>query len=151
MLEIEVRTDIAAPAERVWELIGDPTRMGEWSPECQNVSWLGSSRQPAVGATFRGSNRNGWRRWSTKGTITSYEPGRAIAWDVTLVVPVARWSYRIEGDPGASSCTLVESFTDHRGRLMKVLGGIGRGVRDVESHNRHGMEQTIARIKAGAE
>lgn len=151
MLEIEVRTDIAAPAERVWALIGDPTRMGEWSPECEKVSWLASSTRPAVGAVFRGTNRNGWHRWSTKGTITSYEPGRSIAWDVTLVVPVARWAYRIEGDQAASSCTLVESFTDHRGRLMKVVGGIGRGVRDVEAHNRQGMEQTLARIKAAAE
>lgn len=150
MLEIEVRTDIAAPAAQVWELIGDPTRMGEWSPECKKVSWLGSSARPAVGATFRGSNRNGWRRWSTKGTITSYQPGRAIAWDVTLVVPVARWAYRIEGEQGAT-CTLVESFTDHRGKLIKALGGIGRGVSDVETHNRKGMEETLARIKAAAE
>lgn len=150
MLEVTVRTHVDAPPERVWGLIGDPTRMGEWSPECQRVEWRGASRAPAVGATFRGHNRLGWRRWTTTGRVVELEPGRTIAWDVSLVLPVARWTYRVEPADGAG-CTLEETFTDQRGAVIKALGTLGRGVTDVEAHNRRGMEATLARIRAAAE
>ena len=31
--QVSVTTEIAAPAEQVWAMIADVTRMGEWSPE----------------------------------------------------------------------------------------------------------------------
>ena len=82
MSDVEVSTRIEASPDRVWELVGDPTRMGEWSPECRRVEWVGSATAPAVRARFRGHNRRGWRSWTTTGTIVGYEPGREIAWDV---------------------------------------------------------------------
>jgi hypothetical protein len=35
--------------------------------------------------------------------------------------------------------------------LLQVLGPVVRGVKDVDAHNRAGMEQTLARVKAAAE
>jgi uncharacterized protein YndB with AHSA1/START domain len=150
---IEVSTHIGASAERVWELIGDPTRMGEWSPECRRVTWVRPVSAPAVGARFRGYNQIGWRRWSTIGTISAYDPGRAVAWDVSAgPLAVARWSYRIEpAEERGGGCTLTESFEDRRGGLIKVIGSTVRGVGDTETHNRAGMAETLARIKSAAD
>jgi hypothetical protein len=46
---------------------------------------------------------------------------------------------------------VVESFRDRRGRAFHLLGPAARGVKDVDAHNRAGMEETLARIKAAAE
>jgi uncharacterized protein YndB with AHSA1/START domain len=152
MSDVEVTTHIDASSDRVWELIGDPTRMGEWSPECRRVDWVGGATGPRLQARFRGHNRQGWRIWTTTSTIVRYEPGREIAWDVGMVgFAVAHWRYRIDPEPGGEACTLVESFRDRRGSLFQALGPVARGVKDVAAHNRAGMEQTLARIKAGAE
>jgi hypothetical protein len=147
---IEVSTHINASPDAVWDLIGDPSRMGEWSPECRRVRWIGPVSAPAVGARFKGYNRIGWRRWSTVSTISGYETGREVAWDVAAgPLAVARWSYRLE--PADGGCTLTESFEDRRGVLIKVIGSAARGVGDTETHNRAGMAQTLANIKTAAE
>ena len=152
MPEVEVNTHIDAPADDVWSLLADPTRMGEWSPECQRVTWRGRVQTPAVGARFTGHNRNGWRRWNTVGKLVTYRPGEGLAWDVSFAkLPIARWAYRIEPDSDGKGCTVTETFIDKRTRLMKSLGRPVRGVSDAEAHNRVGMEQTLGQIKAAAE
>jgi uncharacterized protein YndB with AHSA1/START domain len=147
---IEVSAHIDASPDAVWQLIGDPSRMGEWSPECRRVRWLDRASAPAVGARFKGYNRIGWRRWSTVGTVSTYEPQREVAWDVSVgPLAVARWAYRVE--PAATGCTLTESFEDRRGPLIRRIGTAVRGVGDTVRHNRAGMAQTIAKIKTAAE
>jgi polyketide cyclase/dehydrase/lipid transport protein len=66
-------------------------------------------RWGAVGARFSGTNRNGWRRWVTRCTITDAEPGRRFAYDVRtpFLVPIARWQYDIR--PDGAGCTVTES------------------------------------------
>jgi hypothetical protein len=66
-------------------------------------------------------------------------------------LPIARWTYRIQPDSDGRGCTVVESFRDKRGPLPKALAPVARGVKDVEAHNRAGMEATLAAIKAAAE
>ena len=150
MPDIEVNTHVDALPEKVWALVGDLGRMGEWSPECTGVTWKHGAAGPAIGARFKGHNKKGWRRWSTDGTIAVYEPGRALAFDVTAArLPIARWGYRVEADGGGS--LLTETFEDHRGGAGRALGRAARGVDDVTAHNRDGMERTLARIKAVAE
>jgi uncharacterized protein YndB with AHSA1/START domain len=152
MGEVEMSVSIKASPAEIWQLIGDPTRMGEWSPECQKVQWMGGTTQPALNARFKGHNRYGWRRWSTHGTIVRYEPEREIFWDVDLpLLPIAHWEYRIVPDPDGESCTVIETFRDRRNRVLDVLGPFVRGVKDVDAHNRAGMEETLARIKEAAE
>ena len=51
---------IDAPAERVWELVSDVTRIGEFSPETFEAEWLDGADRPRAGARFRGHvRRNG--------------------------------------------------------------------------------------------
>ena len=45
--DIVVTRIVEAPPERVWDLVGDPTRIGAISPECHRVDWLGGPR-PAL-------------------------------------------------------------------------------------------------------
>jgi hypothetical protein len=150
MSDVAVSRHIAAEPAAVWRLVGDPTRMGEWSPEALSQEWLDGATGPAVGARFRGRNRIRWRSWSTVCTVVAWTPEREIGWDVsTRGLAVARWTYRLVLD-GAGTL-LVEEFTDRRGSLMKVIGLTVRGVADVANHNRATMIVTLARIAAAAE
>lgn len=82
-----LRTDhaeafIAAPAERIYALVADLPRMGEWSPECTAVEWTDASSGPSVGATFIGHNvggPGGLLKWSRSGTVRVATPGREFA------------------------------------------------------------------------
>ncbi len=71
----EARIVIAAPADRLWSMVSDVTRMPEWSPETYRTSWLGGATGPAVGAKFRGWNKKGPIRWATNPKVTECEPG----------------------------------------------------------------------------
>ena len=148
--DIAVSTRVEAPAQKVYELLSDLTRMGEWSPETRKVSWRGGATGPTVGATFRGWNKHGVVWWFTDSKIVKAEPGKELAWDVSsLGQPVARWSYRFEDD-GAGGCTVTEAWEDKRVPMSKLLGRI-TGVSDRATHNKKGMEETLARLKAAAE
>ena len=141
---------IAAPAERVYELVSDPMRMAQWSPECIGCRWIGGATTAAPGARFRGRSRNGWRRWTTTSTITDMAPGDRFAWEVTYFgQPVARWEYRIEGHPDV--VRLVETVEDRRGPVLRAVSPYITGSRDRSSRNAATMETTLQAIKASAE
>jgi len=151
--QVSVSVDVAASPEVVWSLISDLARMGQWSPECTGVRWAGTAPGPAgpsVGAVFKGKNRIGIRRWSTKGTIVAADPNQRIAWDTAaLGLPGARWGYTIEAADGG--CRLTESWEDKRGGILKFVGPLATGVKDRASHNEAGMRTTLDRLKAAAE
>ena len=144
--------DIAAPAEAVWALVSDLTRMPEWSPELERVEWTGAATGPSVGATFKGHNRVGGRAWSTTSTIAVADPPREIAWDVTapLGLKVARWRYVVEPIDDLS-CRLTESTEDQRAGWFKRVTVLATGVKDRAEHNAAGMRATLERIRAAAE
>ena len=79
--------DIAAPAEKVWALVTDLPRMGEWSPENAGGKWVQGATGPALGSVFQGKNKNGIRRWSTTVTVIACEPEHGV---------------RVRGDVGAA-------------------------------------------------
>ena len=142
--------DVAAPAERVWELVSDLPRMGEYSPENRGGSWSGGATGPALGAVFRGRNRSGRRSWSTRSEVVRCERGRAFAFAVSAVgMPVAQWSYELE--PTRDGCRLTETWTDRRGPLMVRLGKLTTGVADRAGFTAQSIEQTLARVKERAE
>jgi uncharacterized protein YndB with AHSA1/START domain len=147
-----VSVDIAAPADAVWALVSDLTRMPEWSPATTKVTWTGGSSGVAVGATFKGSNRMGVRRWSTSCRIVVADPPRELAWDVTTIagLKIARWRYVVE-PLDATSCRLTESTEVQRNGAAKLLGNLATGVTDRRDHNTAGMRATLERIKAAAE
>lgn len=143
-------TSVAAPPERVWELVADLPAMGEYSPENVGGEWAGGATGPAVGAVFRGRNRSGRRRWSTRCTVTVCEPGRAFAFTVAAAgLPVAQWRYDVEPEP--DGCRLTETWTDRRGRLITWIGRRTTGVADRAAFTAQSIEQTLNRVKVRAE
>lgn len=150
MTDVTVTKDVAAPAEVVWSMLSDLTRMHEWSPENDGVVWTGGATGPALGATFKGTNHHGRKKWSSAGKITTFEDGRKLAF-LTSVGPigVAIWGYEVE--PTDTGCRVTETWTDQRGGLMKVLSKLATGVDDRTAHNRAGMEQTLEQLAVAAE
>jgi uncharacterized protein YndB with AHSA1/START domain len=148
--EVTVEEQIAASPETLYGLVSDVTRMGEWSPETTGCRWLGKADGPAVGARFRGANKDGWRRWSTTCTVVEAEPGRRFAFDVSLgPAPVSRWTYTFT--PAGDGCIVTESWRDRRHTWMVRLSPFVMGVPDREDHNRQGMIATLERLKKIAE
>ncbi len=138
---------MAAPADKVWDLVSDITRTGEFSPETFDAEWLGTATGPAIGVKFRGHvNRNGWGlKYWTLCRIVACEPGREFAFTVLGPggIPVNTWSYRFEPVDGGTDVT--ESFRLHDLlplRLYWLVAGRARG-----KTNREGMRETLNRIK----
>jgi hypothetical protein len=141
---------IHAPADVVYDLVADPMRMPEWSPECIRCRWIGGARSAAVGARFRGTSRNGRRRWTTTSTVTEMRTAELFAWEVTYFrQPVARWEYRVE--PDDAGVRLVESVDDRRGRLLRAVSPLITGSPDRAQRNADTMDSTLQAVKAAAE
>src|SRR5689334_11050854 len=95
----EAAVHVDAPPAKVYDVVSDVTRMGEWSPETTRCEWLDGANGPAVGARFKGSNQRGIARWSTKPRVTVADPGREFAFVVGhRGHDQTQWSYRFEPD-----------------------------------------------------
>jgi len=148
--DVTVTTEINAPAEQVWAMVADLPRMAEWSPENDGATWRKGATAAVPGATFTGTNSQGKKTWSTVGTILEAEPGKVLSFRITAVgMKVAVWRYGFE--PTEAGCRVTETWTDERNALVKALGKPVSGVADRATHNRAGMEQTLANLKAAAE
>lgn len=142
-------TSVAASPQRVWELVSDLPRMGEFSPEAVGGAWVGGTG-PAVGAVFRGRNAQGLRRWSTRSRVVRCVPGREFAFEVSAVGMVgAEWAYEVE--PEGAGCRLTETWTDRRSGLLALIGRLVTGVGDRSGFTAASIEQTLAKVKERAE
>ena len=151
MSQVSRTLDVDAAPDRVWALVSDLPAMGELSDENVGGRWVGGATGPAVGARFKGRNRNGARRWSTSVKVTRCEPGRHFAFAVSyLGIPVSEWSYDLQPTP--SGCRVTEGWTDRRPGWFKKPGGIATGVPDRgEATVGTAIEHTLAAVKQKAE
>lgn len=147
MAHVEVSKVMNAAPERVYELVSDLPRMGEWSPENQGGAWVAGATGPAVGAKFKGKNRKGGKRWSTISTVVAADPGKEFAFDVSVKgFAVARWGFRMEAAEGGTNVT--EYWDDHRNKVIAKLTGLALGIPDRVVHNKAGMEHTLEKLAA---
>jgi hypothetical protein len=148
---VSVSRNIKASADVLYELVSDLPRMGEWSPENTGGKWVKPATGPAVGARFRGTNRHGWRRWSTEAVVTVAGPGREFSFDVSVgPMKVANWRYTLRQQTDGTT-EVTEMWTDQRARWAAAVSGIAAGVRNRADHNRAGMEATLAALARTAE
>lgn len=145
----EASTSIAADPAAVYALITDLPTLGSLAEEADRMEWRKGDRV-AVGAVFRGHNRNRGKEWTTTCTVTDAEPGRTFAFDVkSFVIPVAHWRYDIT--PTDSGCTVTERTWDRRPGWFKTVAGMVIGVRDRDTANAEHIKLTLKRLKAKAE
>jgi uncharacterized protein YndB with AHSA1/START domain len=138
---------IEAPPEKVYDMISDVTRMGEWSPETHRCEWIDGATGPTAGARFKGSNKRGIVRWSTKPRVTVANAGKEFAFEVGAQGKEdTRWSYKLAPQDGGTD--LTESFEALRYTLFfKIVSPPKR--RKVQLQQ--GIETTLERIKQAAE
>lgn len=141
---------INATPERLYQMVADLRRMGEWSPECQAVEWEDGATGPAEGARFVGHNRGGPRglmRWSRRGRVLTTDVGCEFAFVTEEGGQESTvWRYRFE--PIAGGTHVTESYD------VKRIPAWARIV-DVPT-NRHrelleGMRHTLQQLKMAAE
>jgi len=150
-----LRTDsesvvIDAPADKVYDLVADLTRMGEWSPECARVEWDAGATGPATGACFIGHNEGGpfkLMRWSRRGRVLAAERGREFAFATEEGGTEGTiWRYRFE--PAKGGTRVTESYE------VDTIPAWARIV-DVPTNRakqlRKAMRQTLEQLKAAAE
>lgn len=143
----EVSTRSSASAAALWTLLSDVTEMGRWSPECTGGRWLDGAAEPLVGSQFRGTNRWGPLRWSTRCSIVAAQPDRLLAFDARhWSGATTRWTFELT--PDGDSTVLREKF-ETRGKpaVVLVLDRLaGRPRRLV-----HSMETTLRRLSEAAQ
>jgi uncharacterized protein YndB with AHSA1/START domain len=149
----DVSIDIAAPPERVYALVADITRMGEWSPECFHCEWTKGATGPAVGARFKAKNKGGrGPSWFNTPVVTTADEGRKFAFNRSGPgVGSYTWSYTMEPTP--TGTRLTESFDADKplGKAMTWITQKWTGSDDRDADLHEGMTTTVARIKAAAE
>ena len=145
-----ITVHVAAPADRIWPLVSDVARIGEFSPETFEAEWLDGATGPAVGARFRGHVKRNGRRptyWTTC-RVTRCEPQGAFAFAVIVRGKVVNtWAYELRPNGGGTDVT--ESFELTNTVPLRVYWALaGRWRRKT---NQDGMCTTLERIKAVVE
>ena len=149
----EVSVAIAATPGRVWSVVSDVARMGEWSPETRRVELIDGATSPAEGVRFRGGNVRGPVTWSTTCRIVRLELEREFTFEVEG--SLTRWSFRLAPDGTGTRLTEAWTLGDPRGLygvfdrfllrplLLPITGRAGQ--------LRGDMRRTLDKIKAAAE
>lgn len=148
-MDLEHSIHIDAPPARVWELVSDPTRMPEWSPQVTSTR-LREGHELGPGAEFTNRNRHGELEWTTHGRIQRFEPERELAFRIEENWAV--WSYHLEPEDGGTLLTERRTLPEDISPLSRELteGFLG----GVESFNRvldEGIRTTLEAIRATAE
>ena len=107
------RCEATTPAspEAVWAIVGDPTRVGEWSHECGAAEWVDGATAARPGARFRGRNRVGRSRWTRVNEVVTVDAPRELSWRTvpTRLYPDSTlWTITIE--PTATGSRIVQRF-----------------------------------------
>jgi hypothetical protein len=128
-----VEVESGATPDQVWNVVGDVTRIGEWSHECRSARWLDENTQAVVGARFRGRNRAGLVGWGRSCIVTEASApsrlvyrtrgsifGDATEWTIAIDAVGAgsriTMSYRVLTFPRWFEMLVVVTLPAHRDR-----------------------------------
>jgi uncharacterized protein YndB with AHSA1/START domain len=146
----EATVHIAAPPDRIWDLVSDVTKIGRYSPETFEAEWLEGATGPAVGAKFRGHvKRNGIGPiyWTTC-TVLESVPGEVFSFGVGPGdKPLSTWGYRLV--PSGDGTDVTESFDLAPTALLRFYWAVLGWARG--RTNRNDMRTTLERVKAEVE
>lgn len=150
-----VEVTIAAPAQRVWELVSDIDLPARFSDEFLGATWRSDDVGP--GACFVGRSRHpSIGEWEAESFVEAYEEGRSFGWATSDPAnPGARWRFDLEAEgssttlrysmsmgPGPSGISAaIAAMPDKEARILR---------RRVGEHHAN-MLRTVKGIKALAE
>jgi hypothetical protein len=141
---------VARPAEFLYDMVSDVTRMGEWSPVCK-ACWWDDGDSLRVGAWFTGRNELPERVWETRSQVVAAERGR----EFTFVVggSLVRWSYAFTPVDGGTQVTESWEFLpDGIARFQARFGEDAQAQIANRTEAAHtGIPITLAAIKESAE
>lgn len=115
---------VDADIDAVWDVVRDPTRVGEWSHECVEGAWVGAIREPRPGARFRGRNRQGPFRWGRLCEVAHVGPFQ-IVWrtvPTNLYPDSTEWAIRLAAAPQGTR--IEQTFHVVRGTRFEPLYAI---------------------------
>lgn len=149
-LRYEDSVVVARPADVLYEMVSDVTRMGEWSPVCR-ACWWDEGAGPRTGCWFTGRNEVPGRVWETRSLVVTADPGREFAWVVGG--SWVRWGYALA--PIAGGTRLTESWQFLPAGIARFHERYGADAQaqidDRGRAARSGIPATLAAIKAAAE
>jgi hypothetical protein len=141
---------VSIDPDRLYAMVSDVTRTGEWSPVCREC-WWDEGDGPRVGASFTGRNETLERTWETRSQVVAAEPGREFAWEVNG--GFARWGFTLEPADGGTRLTEHWHFLPHG-----IAGFQERYGEDADAQIAQrseaalrGIPETLAAIKKAAE
>lgn len=112
---------VDADIDAVWEVVQDPTRVGEWSHECVEGEWVGATREARPGARFRGRNRQGLFRWGRLCEVVDADPFE-IVWRTVptrLYPDSTEWAIRLAPEPEGTR--IEQTFHVVKGTKLEPL------------------------------
>jgi hypothetical protein len=148
-LAVTVSTVIASvDPSTVYDLVADVTAMPNYSPETVEVSWIGDATEAIVGAKFKGTNKLGSLKWSTKPTVIAAERGRVFGFKVPGKAGPT-WTYEFEAVEGGTRVT--ESMQQAKPSPLPIRMLQRRaGVTDRAENLRESMTLTLERLTVTA-
>ena len=148
---------IAAPADELYGIVSNVTRIGELSPVCAEGRWAEGTGEAKEGAWFTGHNKIGEFTWDTQCRVDVADPGREFTFtncgaegDVELV----RWGYRFE--PSGDGTRVTETWQVLPAYPDFVSAGdpnldVAARIEGMAQMARDGMKETLANLKKVAE
>jgi uncharacterized protein YndB with AHSA1/START domain len=159
---VEGSVHVAAPPERVWELVSDIHLVASLSSEVQSVEWLDGVERPALGCAFLGRSRHpAAGEWTTTSRIVRCEApresGRGVfAWDVEDPEnPTASWGFELTPRDGGTDLRQWARMGPGRSNLNRAIDAMPeKEERIVAGRLREwqaGIDANLAAIKERAE
>lgn len=112
---------VDADIEAVWDVVRDPTRVGEWSHECIGGEWVGDATTARPGARFRGRNKQGLFRWGRVCEVVCAEP-HELVWRTVptrLYPDSTEWALRLSRADGGTR--IEQTFRMVKGTKLEVV------------------------------
>ncbi len=141
---------VQAPAQLLYDMVSDVTRIGEFSPSCISC-WWDDGDGPRVGAWFTGRNQTATRTWETRSQVVVAEPAQEFAFVVGA--GLVRWGYTFS--PTAEGVEVTESWEFLPAGLAMFHQRFGDDapaqIADRTQAAREGIPLTLAALKRAAE
>jgi uncharacterized protein YndB with AHSA1/START domain len=149
----DVELYIAAPVDRVWDLVSDIHLIAEISSEVLSVRWSDDAAGPAVGARFVGRNfHQAFGEWETTSIVIDCDRPRVFGWAVTDADrPSAVWRFLLRPEGEGTVVTQWAQMGPARSGLSFAIDRMPEKEERIVARRlaefRAGMTTSLARIK----